>query len=249
MRAWRRWHTFRGDAARSTWLHTIITRLGLRRLTKQRRRQRLAPTFSAVSPFGDRHVIDVPDRRGAGSLDQLLDAEALAQMRSAILRLPAPWRAALVLRDVAGLEADQAARALGIGVATLKTRLHRGRLALRKAMMGQVPVRPAPAPIYERDTCAELLRLKLQALEEGREAPELKGVVCERCRSVFRELDLASASCERLFAPAGAAATRARLIAALRSMSQGEARSTATSPSGPRARRTPSRRRTPARCP
>lgn len=128
-----------------------------------------------------------------------------------------------------GLEADDAAHALGIGVATLKTRLHRGRLALRKAMMDHVPVRPAPAPIYERETCAELLRLKLQALEDGREVPELKGVVCERCRSVFRELDLASASCERLFAPADAAATRARLISALRSLTPGTARSTAAS--------------------
>lgn len=249
LQAWRRWDTFRGDAARSTWLHTIVTRVGLKRLAKRRRRQRLAPTFSAVSPFGDRQVIDLPDRRGGASIDRILDGEALAQMRTAMLRLPAPWRAALVLRDVAGLEAEDAAHALGIGVATLKTRLHRGRLALRKAMMAHVPVRPAPAPIYERETCAELLRLKLQALEDGREVPELKGVVCERCRSVFHELDLASASCERLFAPADASATRARLISALRSLTPGTARSTATSPSGSPGRKTPSRRRTPSRRP
>ena len=251
LQAWRRWDTFRGDAARSTWLHTIVTRTGLKRLAKRRRRQRLAPTFSAVSPFGDRQVIDLPDRRGAASIDRLLDDEALAQMRTAMLTLPAPWRAALVLRDVAGLEADDAAQALGIGVPTLKTRLHRGRLALRKAMMDHVPLRPAPAPIYERETCAELLRLKLQALEEGREAPALRGIACERCRSVFRELDLAVASCDQLFLSADRAHTRTRLIALLKRLrTNGQPEhSTATSPSGPQVRRIRSRRRTPARRP
>ena len=251
LQAWRRWDTFRGDAARSTWLHTIVTRTGLKRLAKRRRRQRLAPTFSAVSPFGDRQVIDLPDRRGAASIDRLLDDEALAQMRTAMLALPAPWRAALVLRDVAGLEADDAAQALGIGVPTLKTRLHRGRLALRKAMMEHVPLRPAPAPIYERETCAELLRLKLQALEEGREAPALRGIACERCRSVFRELDLAVASCDQLFLSADRAHTRTRLIALLKRLrTNGQPEhSTATSPSGPQARRIRSRRQTPARRP
>jgi RNA polymerase sigma-70 factor (ECF subfamily) len=251
LQAWRRWDTFRGDAARSTWLHTIVTRTGLKRLAKRRRRQRLAPTFSAVSPFGDRQVIDLPDRRGVASIDRLLDDEALAQMRTAMLALPAPWRAALVLRDVAGLEADDAAQALGIGVPTLKTRLHRGRLALRKAMMDHVPLRPAPAPIYERETCAELLRLKLQALEEGREAPALRGIACERCRSVFRELDLAVASCDQLFLSADRAHTRTRLIALLKRLrTNGQPEhSTATSPSGPQARRIRSRRQTPARRP
>jgi RNA polymerase sigma-70 factor (ECF subfamily) len=251
LQAWRRWDTFRGDAARSTWLHTIVTRTGLKRLAKRRRRQRLAPTFSAVSPFGDRQVIDLPDRRGAASIDRLLDDEALAQMRTAMLALPAPWRAALVLRDVAGLEADDAAQALGIGVPTLKTRLHRGRLALRKAMMEHVPLRPAPAPIYERETCAELLRLKLQALEEGREAPALRGIACERCRSVFRELDLAVASCDQLFLSADRAHTRTRLIALLKRLrTNGQPEhSTATSPSGPQDRRIRSRRQTPARRP
>lgn len=256
LQAWRRWDTFRGEAARSTWLHTIVTRTGLKRLAKRRRRQRLAPTFSAVSPFGDRQVIDLPDRRDAASIDRLLDGEALAQMRTAMLALPAPWRAALVLRDVAGLEADDAAHALGIGVATLKTRLHRGRLALRKAMLDHVPLRPAPAPIYERETCAELLRLKLEALEDGRMTPRLRAVACERCRSVFRELDLAAASCDRLFVGTDRAVTKARIIAVLdrlgmsiRSGSLDAARSTAVSPSGSPGRRTLSRRRTSARRP
>ncbi|MBU6208491.1 MAG: sigma-70 family RNA polymerase sigma factor [Planctomycetes bacterium] len=251
VQAWRRWDTFRGDAARSTWLHTIVTRMGLKRLAKRRRRQRLAPTFSAVSPFGDRQVIDLPDRRGSASIDRILDGEALAQMRTAMLMLPAPWRAALVLRDVAGLEADDAAHALGIGVATLKTRLHRGRLALRKAMMAHLPLRAAPAPIYERQTCAELLQLKLQALEDGRMTPKLRAVACDRCRSVFRELDLASASCDRLFIGTDRAAIKARITAVLArlstpaSMHPDTARSTEAVPTGSRVHRSPSRRRTP----
>ena len=153
------------------------------------------------------------------------------------------------------MEAEDAAHALGIGVATLKTRLHRGRLALRKAMMAHVPVRPAPAPIYERETCAELLRLKLQALEDGRITPELRAVTCERCMSVFRELDLAAGFCDRLFMTADRATTRARLMGVLDRlrtmdrMSERGAHSTEASPSGSQGRRSPSRRRTPGRRP
>lgn len=63
--------------------------------------------------------------------------DALARLASdaraleLITRLPNPHRSALVLRDVAGLAAKPAARALGVPVAELRRTLHRARLALR----------------------------------------------------------------------------------------------------------------------
>ncbi len=249
LQAWRRWNTFRGEASRSTWLHTIVTRTGLRRMSKRRRRQRLAPTFAAVAPWSDNTIIDVPDRRSATADAKSLNAESIAQMRTAMLVLPAPWRAALVLRDVAGLDAAAAANALGIGEATLKTRLHRGRLALRKSMLSQIPMRPAPMPIYEREMCADLLRMKLEALESGREAAALREVMCERCRAVFRELDMASAACERIFEPGSKARVRALLndllgkISSRTLDSKGASQPGSPRHSGPTRPRTPSRRR------
>ena len=45
-------------------------------------------------------------------------------------------RAAIVLRDVQGLSGEEAAAALGVRVETLKTRLHRGRVLLRRYLEG-----------------------------------------------------------------------------------------------------------------
>lgn len=55
-------------------------------------------------------------------------------MEQAILLLPAKYRAAVVLRDLEQLSTEEAAAALGLGTATLKTRLLRGRLMLRDAL-------------------------------------------------------------------------------------------------------------------
>ncbi len=51
-----------------------------------------------------------------------------------LLELPLKYRVAVMLRDVDGLSTEEAAAALGLNVATLKTRLSRGRLMLREAL-------------------------------------------------------------------------------------------------------------------
>lgn len=65
-------------------------------------------------------------------------AEVLAQrretrilIRQAIQQLPHMYRAVLILRDIEGLETNEAAEYLGVSPAAVKTRLHRARLALR----------------------------------------------------------------------------------------------------------------------
>ena len=55
-------------------------------------------------------------------------SEAVA---AALAALPPEHRLAVVLRDVEGLSAAQAARTLKLSVPALKSRLHRGRLALK----------------------------------------------------------------------------------------------------------------------
>jgi RNA polymerase sigma-70 factor, ECF subfamily len=48
--------------------------------------------------------------------------------------LPFDYRAAVVLRDVAGLSNSEVAQALGISVAAAKSRIHPGRLQIRAAL-------------------------------------------------------------------------------------------------------------------
>ena len=52
-------------------------------------------------------------------------------VREAIDRLPEKYRTVLMLRDIDGFDTAEAAEALGMTRAGVKTRLHRARLAVR----------------------------------------------------------------------------------------------------------------------
>lgn len=69
-------------------------------------------------------------------LDRLLKGELKTKLEEAILSLPKDYRIVLVLRDQEGLGTREAAEILGISETLAKVRLHRARLALRKAMDG-----------------------------------------------------------------------------------------------------------------
>ena len=60
--------------------------------------------------------------------------EFLASVESALAELPLADREAVVLRDVEGLSTAEAAGVLGLEEAALKSRPHRGRMALRRQL-------------------------------------------------------------------------------------------------------------------
>ena len=55
-------------------------------------------------------------------------------MHRALDRLPAHYRAVLVLRDVEELSTEEVAEMIGESVASVKSRSHRARMALREAL-------------------------------------------------------------------------------------------------------------------
>ena len=61
-------------------------------------------------------------------------AEEARRVRRAVGRLPAGQRAAVVLFYLVGMAHREVAAALGIGVGAVKTRLHKGRAALREEL-------------------------------------------------------------------------------------------------------------------
>jgi RNA polymerase sigma-70 factor, ECF subfamily len=65
---------------------------------------------------------------------ELLDGEARAILSRAIDALPDSYRAVLVLRDVEELSNEETARILGESVGSIKSRLHRARMALREQL-------------------------------------------------------------------------------------------------------------------
>ena len=67
---------------------------------------------------------------------ELLDGEARAVLSRAIESLPETYRAVLVLRDVEELSNEQTAEILCESVASIKSRVHRARMALREQLTG-----------------------------------------------------------------------------------------------------------------
>jgi RNA polymerase sigma-70 factor, ECF subfamily len=125
LRAWRGLKSFRGDARFFTWLYRIGFNEAQRRLARR-------PGASVV-PGGDEALETVADAAPGPA------AEAeIGELREALVRalgdLPVDLRAPVVLRDVEGLSTREAASVLELSEAAFKSRLHRGRMALRNLL-------------------------------------------------------------------------------------------------------------------
>jgi RNA polymerase sigma-70 factor (ECF subfamily) len=120
--AWQSLSRFRSEAKFSTWLFRIAMNKSSNHMSRERRR-RTVPL--------DEIVDRVPDL--SAETFQVVEAGlAQAEIEQWIVDLPPQYRAAVVLRDVEGLTNEEAADVLGIGVRNFKSRLHRGRMALRR---------------------------------------------------------------------------------------------------------------------
>ena len=124
LKAWRALPGFRGDAQFSTWLFRIAVNEGKRRLAREARR----PTV----PMED-VLAEVPSL-GEGPAALAEAGELQAHLERCVAELPASYREAVVLRDIEGLSNEEAAELLGLDVHNFKSRLHRGRMAIRRRL-------------------------------------------------------------------------------------------------------------------
>lgn len=98
--------------------------------------QHCSSTHSAREELFDeqgRHGAPMADW-SARADDPSFQTDLRVALTSAIGELPADYRTVLVLRDVEGLSTLEVADALSIGVSSVKSRVHRARLFLRKRL-------------------------------------------------------------------------------------------------------------------
>lgn len=215
--AYRNWDRFRGDANPCTWLHAIAVRKAARLGKDAARRRSVTEAYARVVPFMHPRLVhsDVdPDSRAARELR----SDARARVEGAVDEVPQPYRTALVLKEIAGMSLHEVANVLGVREATVKTRVHRGRIFLRDALLRGRPTRAVPAPVYPRATCMALLEAKMDSLDRGVPFPVQDELVCERCREVFASLDIGADACGSLRAPSMPAAVRARIEQMIRAV-------------------------------
>jgi RNA polymerase sigma-70 factor, ECF subfamily len=114
------------DPSALSWLMTVVRHACLRLLRPFRR---------AGRPLGD-HV-DEGEAVASSPVDaqQALERWELVQrVHAAIATLEQPYREVLVMRDLEGLTGEETCHALGLELATMKTRLHRARGKLRQEL-------------------------------------------------------------------------------------------------------------------
>ncbi len=220
LQAFRKWHTFRGDADPMTWLYAIAVRSCRLHAARGRSRVRRTRTASDLMPWGETTVLDVASDEDSPHA-KAVRREAVEAVQAHIADLPEHLRLPIILKEVLELDVDDTAAALGIAANTVKTRLHRGRLALRKAMTAAGVRRRAPAPRFDKRVCIDLLRAKMESMDRGashRRFAVPQAEFCARCRHVFHELDLVQDACRQFGGERMPAALRQRIVRAVREL-------------------------------
>lgn len=205
LQAFRKWHTFKGQSSPGTWLYAIAARSCKARMRRKGGTDRRVPAMSQLMPWTETRVADLPDSKpglagSGGPVAATIQREAAGAVQQAILTLPEHFRVPLVLKEMLEMSLDEVAAALNLKPQTVKTRVHRARLLLRKTILNSpgMPKHAAPQPAYDKQVCLDLLNAKLDAMDAGRGTPLGHDIVCQRCRAVFAELDLMQDSCSRL---------------------------------------------------
>src|SRR5690349_1434845 len=127
---------FRGDAALSSWIYRItfnaaMSRLRTAKFQRSQDEQRLANELNGET--GETTPREPADWSNMAD-EHILRSQVRRRVFRAVLALPVIYRAPVVLRDIQGMSTEEASAMLHVKDQTLKSRLHRGRLILRKQL-------------------------------------------------------------------------------------------------------------------
>jgi RNA polymerase sigma-70 factor (ECF subfamily) len=140
---------FNGSARFSTWLTRIAINESLARVRRQGRYEPF-DELSNVNPFMPRNLPEDPER-------QAFTAELRSLLESAVDALPDGLRVVFVLREVEGLSTSEAAACLDVSEDVVKTRLLRGRAALRRLLLERTGATAPEAFRFERPRCDRIV--------------------------------------------------------------------------------------------
>ena len=161
---------FESPKALVVWLYKVAKN----RCLMSRRRSKFAPKqeMSLEELMPDRKELERLSANGSVNPEMFsIRSEEAARLREAIQRLPSQYRVVLVLRDMEGLTDEEVAEITGLRSGTVRVRLHRARLFVRKELMNTRKLR---------------LSGKIQAVTSRATATEKSRP--PRCKAMFAEL-------------------------------------------------------------
>jgi RNA polymerase sigma-70 factor (ECF subfamily) len=122
---WKRIDSFEGRSAFTSWLYRVTANAALMALRKRRKRDHDVP---------EENLSNLPDRTPL-PVTALINGELGQRVRAGIDTLPDSYREVVLLRDVDELSLEEIAEVTGLSESAIKSRLHRGRLLLRQALL------------------------------------------------------------------------------------------------------------------
>ena len=137
---------FNGSSQFSTWLTRIAINEALARVRRQNRYEVFDDELSGIEPFASRNPSENPER-------QAFTTELRELLEWAIDTLPDGAREVFVLREVEGLSTADVAECLGVTTDVVKTRLSRGRAALRRVLLERTGATATDAFRFYRPRC------------------------------------------------------------------------------------------------
>jgi len=204
--------------ALAVWLYTVTRN----RCWRSRRRPAHAPqeTLSLDELMPDREDLQrLLQDDSPGPEKRVGQREEAQLLHRAVLTLPAQYRIVLVLHDMEELDTDLVAQILALQPGTVRVRLHRARLGVRKAMglllAGRSPKwterrkqpRKKDGAVEKRDPECKAIFDNLSELMDGRLDTPLCAQIeqhvqsCPACVAFLKDLSLAIDRCRRFEVP------------------------------------------------
>ena len=147
LKAFKGIRSFRRGSSLKTWLYRIAIREALnhRRWFKRHLQRNVSIDFT---PEAGRSALEIADA-GATPFDLLASQELQAAVQAALQQVPHAFRSAVILRDLEGLSYEEVAEVLECTVGTVKSRILRGRRALKDILDPLLGVREIVPPRRE----------------------------------------------------------------------------------------------------
>jgi RNA polymerase sigma-70 factor, ECF subfamily len=165
---------FRGESALSSWLTRIVLNEALMRLRKRRRTAEIKQTLEQETQPAQ--IVRFPGMAQGSDPEKLAATRQVSRIiERAVDALPMPFRVVFVMRCVEEMSVEETAKQLVIPEATVKTRLHRARHLLRRALDDELRTSLTGAFPFGGARCARTTEIVLERLGLTDAVPALAG--------------------------------------------------------------------------